>query len=215
MPLPRIRAFAPAPRQSLFCHSARSRCGDVQRHHPVASHAAAGRRLLRHDEPGQLLRATERAVEARAQPSAAHGLGGIAGRLPNIVADCLATRWATTTSGLGSARPRGLPMRFCRSSRVTDLNRRKPANEFLRASVFRTAPGQHARQRSSHRAPGGRPARPLPSTYDCCVGSPGACFASGATASRDPWRRLSLVRRSSHPTVSGVHRDTLARVSGR
>ena len=53
-----------------------------------------------------------------------------------------------------SARPRGLTMRFCRSSRVTDLNRRKPANEFLRTTISAAAPDQRGRQRSSHRTLG-------------------------------------------------------------
>jgi hypothetical protein len=58
---------------------------------------------------------------------------------------------------------------------VTDLNHRKPANEFLQGRA--AAADQRARQRSSHRTLADRLARPVPSTYGCCIGSPGACFA--------------------------------------
>jgi hypothetical protein len=77
---------------SLVAYRLASGCPDVQRHHPVASQAAATRRLLRNDEPDQILRAAERTVQTWAQPSTAHSLGRVAGRLPNVVADRLATR---------------------------------------------------------------------------------------------------------------------------
>jgi hypothetical protein len=106
-----------------------------------------------------------------------------------------------------SARPCAQTMRFCRSSRVTDLNRRKPANEFLRGRP--AAPDQRARQRSSHRALGDRAAKPAPSTYGCCVGSPDAGFAWDARASREPWTRSSLVSRgrvrSADETPAQLH----------
>ena len=137
---------------SLVVYRLASGCGDVQRHHPVASQAAAGRRLLRDDEPDQLLRAAERAVETWAQPGAAHGLGGVAGRLPNVVADRLATRLASSPSGLGA-----LDRADCRCGSVghrgllTSSAANRPTS-FLWATVSVAAPDQRARQRSSHRA---------------------------------------------------------------
>jgi hypothetical protein len=82
-----------------------ARGSDVQRHHPVASQVAARRRLLRDDEPGQLLRAAERAVKARAQSGTTHGLRGIAGWLPHVIAYSLASRWAAPAGGLRALNP--------------------------------------------------------------------------------------------------------------
>lgn len=82
-----------------------ARGSDVQRHHPVASQVAARRRLLRDDEPGQLLGAAERAVKARAQSGTPHGLRGVAGWLPHVIADRLASRWAAPAGGFCALNP--------------------------------------------------------------------------------------------------------------
>jgi hypothetical protein len=58
------------------------------------------------------------------------------------------------------ARPRGLPMRFCRSSRVTDLKRRKPANEFICGTGSVAAPDQPPASAPAGTALGDTPARP-------------------------------------------------------
>jgi hypothetical protein len=82
-----------------------ARGSDVQRHHPVASQVTARRRLLRDDEPGQILGAAEGAVKAGAQSGTTHGLGGIAGWLPHVIADRLASRWAAPAGGLRALNP--------------------------------------------------------------------------------------------------------------
>jgi hypothetical protein len=87
------------PRSGGTLHSSgRARCrrlatcasrgrAHVQRDDRVARQIAPSGRLLREDLADQLWLGAEGAIEARAQAGASHGLGGLCGRLPHVVAD--------------------------------------------------------------------------------------------------------------------------------